>query len=703
MAENAVIGALRVALSADTGELEDGLKRGSDELKKFGRDVAAVAAGVGLEKFVEKLTESFVRLIKESIEIADQMGKLSQKIGIPVESLSSLTVAAKLADVTTEQLGKSMARLSKNMIAAAAGGTNDAAAAFQYLGISAKQLSTLQPDQVLAKISDKFAAMQDGANKTAVAIALFGRAGAEMIPLLNMGGKSMEEMTKTATALGLVISTQTAKQSEEFNDNLKLLGLSVQGVGLTVMKYFIPSMAEASKSMVKWVVDGNLVSKTAEVIVRSIVFVVDNLKVLGIGLAVVFGAQILKSIAAIGLMFIQLGVSIIGAAAASAILAARLLLTMGTVALVAAGILVLTGNLDKFLVTVEGLAKGTLPGLGDAGKIMTDILTKMGLKTDAFTLSLKDLIPNANATEEAIKRAFSGKNFDPDAAKKAEKLKEEINKLRLETQAAKGDFDLLAPGIVQAAIKIGILKEGAVGLTAATLMAMPGVAALNAELLKLALAKDMNPFDALINGVTRLSTAMGQQGVVAADAWSFAFKKAMGIIGQSMDKLATDMIGGWVELTAALGKNNKSMFQMSQALAIVQAIMSTYAGAAKALEIYGPTPIGFAAMAAAVAAGLAKVITIKQQKYTGAAAGGMFKVPGGNMGVDTKMVNMALAPGELVQVTPAGRAGEAGNRYLEIPAIRPDDFFKGDTVRAMVTAFDQWMRDGGTGIRMVPR
>ena len=73
-------------------------------------------------------------------------------------------------------------------------------------------------------------------------------------------------------------------------------------------------------------------------------------------------------------------------------------------------------------------------------------------------------------------------------------------------------------------------------------------------------------------------------------------------------------------------------------------------------------------------------------------------VPGGSAGVDTKLVRINLAPGERVDVTPANQVNRGGGQ-LVINPIRPKDFFTGDTVREMVFSIDEWMRNGGTGVR----
>jgi hypothetical protein len=343
-----------------------------------------------------------------------------------------------------------------------------------------------------------------------------------------------------------------------------------------------------------------------------------------------------------------------------------------------------------------------MPGLKDAAAGAKDVLKGMGFDVSALEKNIKDLTANSGEAEAAIKKAFSGKNFDPNAAAEAKKFGEEILKIQLKTRELKGEFDTLAPGFIAAAEKLKLIKDTAVGFNVALVALNPQMTQLNAALLQQSAAMitqaNLTPWQSFEQQMIRINQVVGIQGGISWDTWARAAMKAMEQSGVSLSKLSDDMIGGWRDLFQAMGKENEQFFKMGQALAIVMAVINTAEGVTKALAQGGFFGV---AMAAAVAAkGLAQIITIKQQKFSKAAAGGSFKVPGGSMGVDTRLIPMALAPGERVDVTPASKAGEGGDRYMNIPAIRPDDFFKGDTVRAMVTAFDQWMRDGGTGIRM---
>jgi hypothetical protein len=202
---------------------------------------------------VTAVTAAMVASIKSAVNTGDQLNKLSQKTGIAVESLSALAYAGELADVPIEALANGIRKLSVNMAEAAANTKGEAAGAFAALGIAATDTEgkLRGSDAVLGDIADRFAAMKDGAGKTALAVQLFGKAGAELIPLLNQGSKGIEELRVEAEKLGLVMSGKTAKDAEEFNDNIKKLSLSVSALGRSIAADLIGPLAEMTRLMVE--------------------------------------------------------------------------------------------------------------------------------------------------------------------------------------------------------------------------------------------------------------------------------------------------------------------------------------------------------------------------------------------------------------------------------------------------------------------
>lgn len=198
-----------------------------------------------------------VAFAKSGIDAADNLNKLSQKVGVSVESLSAFQYAAKLSDVSAEQLSGGLARLAR-AAAEAQGGTGETAEAFRALGIAVTNSSgqLKGTEDLLLDVAEQFAGIEDGAGKTALAMRLFGRAGAELIPLLNQGRSGFAELRAEAERLGIIISGNTAKAAEEFNDNLTRLSQSSEKLKIQLANELLPGL----NRLVTQLLEGNRIS-----------------------------------------------------------------------------------------------------------------------------------------------------------------------------------------------------------------------------------------------------------------------------------------------------------------------------------------------------------------------------------------------------------------------------------------------------------
>jgi len=175
-------------------------------------------------------------IVKKSIDAGDELFNLQAKTGIAANALIGLGNAAKLADVDQETLGKGLTKLSINLVKAAEG--NDTLARkFEALGVSVKGTDgqVVSADVALKQIADRFADMPDGAQKAAAAVALFGKAGADLIPLLNEGAAAMDEFTYK-------VSDDFAARSDLFNDTITELGIKAQGFGMELTDALLPAL-----------------------------------------------------------------------------------------------------------------------------------------------------------------------------------------------------------------------------------------------------------------------------------------------------------------------------------------------------------------------------------------------------------------------------------------------------------------------------
>lgn len=238
------IGDLTVRIGADTS----GLTKGVDDAKqKVGDlDKSTTGASFSLKAFAVAATAAAAAtavVVKQAIDAADAMGKMSQKLGISTQELSKLEYAGKLADVSMGELQGALVRLTKGM-SEAAQGTGEAREAFKALGIQTQNAdgSLRSSSDVMADVAERFAGMADGANKTALAIAIFGRAGANMIPMLNGGKEAIKGAGDELARFGGVITPEAAKQAELFNDNLTRLKTAAAGAAQQMAQDLLPRL-----------------------------------------------------------------------------------------------------------------------------------------------------------------------------------------------------------------------------------------------------------------------------------------------------------------------------------------------------------------------------------------------------------------------------------------------------------------------------
>lgn len=218
---------------------------------------ASVARGALIGLGAVGLATAFASSVKGAIDLADSLNKLSQRSGVAVETLSQLQYAAKLADVSNESLNTGLKKLNQS-IAQGLAGDKEKVALFKSLGITLTDTagSAKTADTVLLEMADTFSKAKDGAGKTAASMGLLGKAGDEMIPLLNGGSEALRALMQEADKLGLTISSDFAKQAEEFNDNLTKVQVAGQKAAILFGQDFVAGLGKAMKAMADATVEG---------------------------------------------------------------------------------------------------------------------------------------------------------------------------------------------------------------------------------------------------------------------------------------------------------------------------------------------------------------------------------------------------------------------------------------------------------------
>lgn len=228
--------------------VQDGMDKAGQATRDFlGGVVTGALAAVASYQTVTAVIDG----VKASIDRLDNISKAAARFGIAGEELERLAYAGELSDVSLDTLGTSVKKLSVNLLEAATG-SKEQAQLFRAMNVEVKNAdgSVRNAADVLGDLADVFAGLPDGATKTALAVQLLGKSGADMIPFLNGGKKALQEAGDEAVRFGLVTSNEAKKGAEAFNDNLTRLGKISEGVFSSLASQALPTLVSVTNSLV---------------------------------------------------------------------------------------------------------------------------------------------------------------------------------------------------------------------------------------------------------------------------------------------------------------------------------------------------------------------------------------------------------------------------------------------------------------------
>lgn len=258
-----IVSSVEIQLLANVARLQTDMAAAR---KSVGDAMGGIESSIGVAKKafgalgVALGVAGFASWIRGAIDAGDEAFKLSQKLGVATKDVAGLQLAFNLAGVGTDAMEKGLVKLSIQIA-----NNSKTLAAF---GIETRNAdgSLRSTTTVLRDVADRFSAMTDGANKTALAVQLFGKAGAQMIPLLNAGADGLREMDEMAQKLGLSMDEKTARAAEQFNDTLELMGLAVSGVARQAVSELMPSLTNMAAGFLKAMTEGTALKTAAELL-----------------------------------------------------------------------------------------------------------------------------------------------------------------------------------------------------------------------------------------------------------------------------------------------------------------------------------------------------------------------------------------------------------------------------------------------------
>lgn len=157
---------------------------------------------------------------------AEQLANTAARLGTSFDFVQVLDEAAKRTGGSIDEIASALQKFEVNIAKAREGG-NDAAKAFQQLGISQEELLNSDPTALAQRVADALGEIEDPAQRAALATEVLGKKGLELLPAFASLGDSQAALDRFSATISAVDVERLAGVDDSFDDiRTALQGLS---------------------------------------------------------------------------------------------------------------------------------------------------------------------------------------------------------------------------------------------------------------------------------------------------------------------------------------------------------------------------------------------------------------------------------------------------------------------------------------------
>lgn len=231
------------AAVADTQRVEKGILTLSGTAERITQRFRGLGLAVG-----GFATGGLAVLIKGSIDSADQLSKLSDRLGATVEGLSRMEFAAERSGVAFGQMTTALQRQTRR-IAEASQGTGEAVKALQELGLSVEKLRQLTPEQQFLVLADSLSGVANAGDRVRLAMKFWDTEGVQMLQIANGGSIAVRQLWEESDRLGRTMDDKTARAAAQLNDAITNLQSVMLGWWNTALKPIITTLNDIASGI----------------------------------------------------------------------------------------------------------------------------------------------------------------------------------------------------------------------------------------------------------------------------------------------------------------------------------------------------------------------------------------------------------------------------------------------------------------------
>lgn len=312
MATNIEAGKAYVRAYVDLSAIDRGLKQIQAKFEGFGSRLGGIGKGLsvvgaGFAGVGASVLAPLAAATSAFADFGSLLDDTSQRTGMSASSLSELGYAAQMSGTDLGTVEKAVSKMQKG-ITGAAGGSKSLNASFNSIGVSAKQLAKLAPEEQFTAVASAIGKIKDQTQRAAKAMEVFGKSGTQLLPLLT---SDIAALRQEARDLGLTMSDVDAGNAAELGDSFDRIKRTIGGIGMQIgaalaepLTKIVNITATIVSSVTKWIaVNRPLIQTIAAiaaglVVVGGVVFTV-GAALVGVGAAISAVGTIIGSIVGI--------------------------------------------------------------------------------------------------------------------------------------------------------------------------------------------------------------------------------------------------------------------------------------------------------------------------------------------------------------------------------------------------------------------
>lgn len=272
---------LGFTLSANAQQMASGINAGVTELQKLGYAAKKTQADVSTLKSIELsrvfisavqgAASGFASFVSGAASAVASVDDLSKRTGVSAQTLQGYQFAAEQSGVGIETFGKSIQRLLINL-GEAQTGNKTAIKSFADLGISVQELAGLTPEQTFEKVAAAISQLPNPAQQAAAAVGLFGKSGAELVPVFQEGAGFLSEMRAEAERLGLVLNQDQVQGLATLDDTIGKVSASFRALQARIVAELAPALTQVANDGLDFIasIDVEEVARSAEAAIAGL-------------------------------------------------------------------------------------------------------------------------------------------------------------------------------------------------------------------------------------------------------------------------------------------------------------------------------------------------------------------------------------------------------------------------------------------------